>query len=1050
MGEKVEAFHRKTNGYRVGKIVAVHKSTGLYDVSFDEGGEELDISRDLIRSINADGGRNDEQASPSAYKVGDQVEANREGKDIWRYAVIAKVHPDSYYDVVYTDRARENRIPPNYVRGLYASVDQISATSNKASVDVFANPSGFDDITVDDVSLGMIVEARYHGGKQYFTGTITRISKRSNTVDILYEDGDAETFLPVEYVRLIPGKSIHSNNSGNSKEADPPRDGPVVQQEALYPVGTAIEGNFQGKNRWYPAVVTRIRHLDNGECRYAVRYKDGDFEENVPQHMLRMPKLRPLNDSGSDGAAASANAHAASSASTTTATSSSTDPAADSPLKNRRVTPSSTPSESNGRGGDNASSTDASPSRHHHRHHRGHHRSHHKKQDTKPDKNRNDDDDDDDQLGNFGGDDHDDHPGPVLSTKIAGDLHLATSAPGRAKKHRHHHRHHRHHGDEPSVSGSSTARQDSRSTTPLPAERPVEAEAPAQGSRSRTAPSRNDPPPSAGRMVPQELDADEQRPTTAPTAATSKPDKKTTDRGIPLNSVRIEANFQGKGVWFPGRLIKERGNGTVDVLYDDGDKELGVPVDRIRPINSNRPAVDPVVKPAESTAATDASRLSESQERNGADKSQGRHHHHRKDKKPSGPGEYAVGDRVMADFRNQGQYYAGTVKRLHSHGLTVDIVYDDGDVEKKVPTDRVQKMDSFSKPNTAAATAAALSRSTPAPAAAVAAPPATAKPKPAVVASAATTTNIGELDIGALVETQELDGKRPISGWQPGRILRLYPSQAAADIKLLQPSPVTGNEMLVLHPWANIRFLTQQAAPVSSHGASGNKASSQRAQPAPAATKTSEPPVVAIFPQDSSDQQLQQALALNSNDVAALREFLRRKDAEIDRLRQQVSVLQQPDEAGRRTAPVGAGRPGRQLVNAAPTAAAPAVDDSSFTPHAPRTAETGPRPSRAVNGRAASQAPIAASEGPTEAAAPADASQQPAAIEQLARANEELKRSVAFLGQKFTMVVEELVRVKNHEEKLAKHVKKQGELIKRLYHDRGTSLPAVNHHNEDF
>lgn len=1046
MGEKVEAFHRKTNSYRTGKIVAVHKSTGLYDVSFDEGGEELDISRDLIRSITSDGNRNEEQPSSSAYKVGDQVEANREGKDIWRYAVIAKVHPDSYYDVVYTDRARENRIPPNYVRGLYASVDQFSATSNKANLDVFANPSGSDDITVDDVCLGMVVEARYHGGKQYFTGTITRISKRSNTVDILYEDGDAETFLPLEYVRLIPGKSIRTNNSGNAKEADPPRDGPVVQQEALYPVGTAVEGNFQGKNRWYPAVVTRVRNLDNGECRYAVRYKDGDFEENVPQHMLRMPKLRPLNESreGNDGTAASSKGNAASSAATTSATTSnSTDPAADSPLKNRRVTPSSTPSESNGRG-DNASTTDASPSRHHHRHHRHHHRSHHKKTDSKADKNRANDDDDDDQLGNFGGDDHDDHPEPILSTKIAGDLHLATSTPGKAKKHRHHHRHHRHHGDEPSVSGSSTARQDSRSTTPLPAERPVEVEAPSQGSRSRTAPSRNDSPPSAGRMVPQELESEEQRPTTAPTATASKPDKKASDSGIPLNSVRIEANFQGKGVWFPGRLIKERGNGTVDVLYDDGDKELGVPIDRIRPIHTNRPAVDPVVKATESTAPADSSRLSESQERNnGADKSQGRHHHHhRKEKKPSGPGEFAVGDRVMADFRNQGQYYPGTVKRLHSHGLTVDILYDDGDVEKKVPTERVQKMDSFSKP-TAAASAA--SKSAPAPAATA------PKAKPAVDATTATTTgttNIGELDIGALVETQELNGTRPISGWQPGRILRLYPSQAAADIKLLQPSPVTGNEMLVLQPWANIRFLTQQTAPIaSSNGStSGNKTSPQRAQPAPAAVKPSEPPVVATFPQDSSDQQLQQALALNSNDVAALREFLRRKDAEIERLRQQVTVLQQSDDTGRRTAPVGAGRPGRQLVNAAPTAATPAVDESNFTPHAPRTAENGPRPSRAVNGRATSQAPIAAGGEPTETAAPVDAS----AIEQLSRANEELKRSVAFLGQKFTMVVEELVRVKNHEEKLAKHVKKQGELIKRLYHDRGTSLPTVNHHYEDF
>ena len=51
---------------------------------------------------------------------------------------------------------------------------------------------------------GMPVEARYHGGRRYFKGTITR--KRANgTFDILYDDGEKEQGVSEDLIKSSGG-----------------------------------------------------------------------------------------------------------------------------------------------------------------------------------------------------------------------------------------------------------------------------------------------------------------------------------------------------------------------------------------------------------------------------------------------------------------------------------------------------------------------------------------------------------------------------------------------------------------------------------------------------------------------------------------------------------------------------------------------------------------------------------------------------------------------------------------------------------------------------
>jgi len=44
----------------------------------------------------------------------------------------------------------------------------------------------------------------------------------------------------------------------------------------------------------------------------------------------------------------------------------------------------------------------------------------------------------------------------------------------------------------------------------------------------------------------------------------------------------VETNYQGKGVYYPGVIGKDRQDGTYDINYDDGEKEYRIPTHYIR------------------------------------------------------------------------------------------------------------------------------------------------------------------------------------------------------------------------------------------------------------------------------------------------------------------------------------------------------------------------------------------------------------------------------------------------------------------------------------
>ena len=109
----------------------------------------------------------------------------------------------------------------------------------------------------------------------------------------------------------------------------------------------------------------------------------------------------------------------------------------------------------------------------------------------------------------------------------------------------------------------------------------------------------------------------------------------------------MEGNYRGRGRWYPGVIGRERANGTFDIHYDDGEKELGVDRDLIR------------LRDAPSSPSR------------------------------SGGGRLEEGAKVEGNYRGRGRWYPGVIGRERANG-TFDIHYDDGEKELGVDRDSDQ------------------------------------------------------------------------------------------------------------------------------------------------------------------------------------------------------------------------------------------------------------------------------------------------------------------------------------------------------------------------
>ena len=182
-GDKVEARYRGREKWFKGKI-SEDRGDGTFDVDYDDGEKETRVREDLIRSLET-------HRSPSSllkvglsdaklYNIGESVEARFNGGDEWFPGKIATVSHKVSYDVRYDDGDHERCISAEKVRSDAMSKNESDKKEHR---------------------VGDTVEALFHGDGQWYRGTIIALNYFSYS--LIYDDGDEESGVTAEYVRAI-------------------------------------------------------------------------------------------------------------------------------------------------------------------------------------------------------------------------------------------------------------------------------------------------------------------------------------------------------------------------------------------------------------------------------------------------------------------------------------------------------------------------------------------------------------------------------------------------------------------------------------------------------------------------------------------------------------------------------------------------------------------------------------------------------------------------------------------------------------------------------
>lgn len=135
------------------------------------------------------------------------------------------------------------------------------------------------------------------------------------------------------------------------------------------------------------------------------------------------------------------------------------------------------------------------------------------------------------------------------------------------------------------------------------------------------------------------------------------------------------AHFRGNvdAKEYPGVVKRVHNNGAIDVAYDDGDFDKALPASVVRPANQGK------------TSPRRARTQSREPDSSSADDT-------------TGNVSLAKGDRVLCRFRGKGDEYPGTITHVYTRTGSIDVAYDDGDKDIRIPISAARPLEQRAKP----------------------------------------------------------------------------------------------------------------------------------------------------------------------------------------------------------------------------------------------------------------------------------------------------------------------------------------------------------------
>jgi len=602
IGEHVEGNFAGQGSWFPGKIT-VSNSDGTYDILYDDGDAEKSVPSSLIRSAAAfDGDSQSTMPSATAWKLGDKVEGNFANQGSWFPGVVSRVNANSTVDITYDDGDTENDVALSLVRKPLVASGHVE-------------DAGFSSPHEAPFQVGTKVTANYCGQGSWFAGTISRVGG-GGVFDIAYNDGDTEQNVPSSRIRKADDASI----------TEPPTD---AVSKSVYAVGQVVEGNFAGQGSWFRGSIKSV----NDDGTVSIAYEDGDSEENVALDCVRL-----VSQQYEQGDKVEVNFGGQGSFFPGIISKCNSDGTYDIAYDDGDTEASVAVSFIRAPGGDAGAPGSSG------------------------------------QIEEPGGEDGFD--ADSQSTRLARSTTFKVGArvecdfagagsyfPGKIARVHEDGTYDVEYDDGDSETNVDAVKirsvgTDSDVGTFREGEQ-VEANFAGEGQfykgriKSINADGTYDityddgdvessVPGSLVRKIPT-TDGTSEDFNVATTANDETSDSPKDSSFVVAQ--RVEANYAGEGQFFPGKIGAVHGNGTYDIVYDDGDEEKAVDKSLIKSVGEQR------------VAAT-----------------------------------FRVGDKVEADFGGEGAFFAGAITAIHSDGAC-DITYDDGDKEERVPAHRIRSLD---------------------------------------------------------------------------------------------------------------------------------------------------------------------------------------------------------------------------------------------------------------------------------------------------------------------------------------------------------------------
>lgn len=248
-GDEIEGNYKGKGKWFKGKVRFAHRD-GTFDIRYNDGDTEQGIEARNLRRVDGPEASSSKSSSSDAFKAGDEVEGNYKGKGKWFKGKVRFAHRDGTYDIRYNDGDTEQGVFAKNVRSL-PTTDASSAKSSSATA----------------FNVGNKVEANYKGKGKWFKAKI-RFAHRNGTFDVRYDDGDSEQGVEAENLRSLL-------SPGNLPDSTSPAE--------TFRVGDEVEGNYKGKGKWFKGRI-QYAHRDGT---FDLRFNDGDTEQGVEAANIR-------------------------------------------------------------------------------------------------------------------------------------------------------------------------------------------------------------------------------------------------------------------------------------------------------------------------------------------------------------------------------------------------------------------------------------------------------------------------------------------------------------------------------------------------------------------------------------------------------------------------------------------------------------------------------------------------------------------------------------------------------------------------------------------